>query len=106
MSIVVSFWFIAFWAIILILAMMIAGCTKNEPCQIATMETYSNYNGYWNYCRYQTNELNTDMVLTLKNTITLCPGDGYYIGLDSTFCSVTNCPRSGQVHISNRIIVK
>ena len=81
-------------------------CAKPEQCQEATFEYYTNYEGYWNYCRYLTDEINPELKHVKTEVETICEGEPYYVGLDTMICNQTNCPRMGVINYDIRVIVK
>ena len=88
----------------LILCVMLLACAKDQECQSVIVETYSNYPGYWDYCRYQSNEISAEMVLASTRIASTC--DGYRKGLDSTYFKSLNCPRAGELSYKINIVVK
>ena len=90
----------------IIAAFFLIGCTKENTCKDATFEYYTNYLGVWNYCRNATDEVNETMELLKVQKETICDGDPYYIGIDTTIINTTNCPRNGEFNYKVRIIVK
>lgn len=85
-----------------------ASCQKEDviKCEEVTIEYYTNYVSYWDYCRWQTDEINTTLVFHGIDIDTVCSGDIYYKGLDTILCREVNCPRIGSIFYQVRKVYK
>ena len=83
---------------LLFLIMILWSCEK--PCDTVIVDTYSNYNGYWEYCRYASNEINSDLVYVKSDTLISCDQK------DTVFYKPLNCPRSGTLSYTVQLIVR
>lgn len=86
--------------------LFLVSCAKSEQCQEATFEYYTNYEGYWDYCRNLTDEIDTELKHIKTEVEKICDGEPYYIGLDTMICNSTNCPRMGVINYDIRVIVR
>jgi len=80
-------------------------CSKNT-CVEALQYTYSDYNGYRQYCNFQTNEIKSEMILMDTKKVTICENELFYIGIDTIIPMRTNCPRVGAIFVTKRIVIK
>jgi len=83
-------------------------CQKEAviKCEQVTIEYYTNYTSYWDYCRWQTDDINTNLVFQGIDIDTVCTGDPYYKGLDTIVCREVNCPRIGTIFYQIRKVYK
>jgi hypothetical protein len=88
--------------IIFMFLLGLSSCQKENLCKPLVVETYSNYLGYWDYCRYQSDEIKADLVLAKTDTLNSCE-TAYYSGLDTIFYKSLTCPRVGYISYSINI---
>lgn len=83
-----------------LLLLFVLSCAKVEDCKEMTVETYSNYDGYFNYCRFGTNEIDLELKLKIVEKKISCQAS------DILVHKQTNCPRLGVITYDVRIITK
>jgi len=82
---------------------LIFGCTKSETQKEYTKTTYSNYSGFWDYCRYQSNEIDPELKYIKSEKVFLMDSE---VVKDTTICKSLACPRSGELKYSIRYTIE
>jgi len=90
-------------ALLILAIVFISSCTKDETQKEYVKTTYTNYGGYWDYCRYQTNEIDTELKLFKTENVLLFEHE---VIKDTTFCKSLNCPRNGVMNYFTRITIE
>lgn len=89
--------------LILLLSLLI-GCSKPESSpKEYTKTTYTNYQGYWDYCRFGSNEINPELKFVKSEKIFLFEHE---VITDTTICKGLNCPRNGQMTYQIRTTIE
>jgi hypothetical protein len=90
-------------ALLILAIVFILSCTKDETQKEYVKTTYTNYGGYWDYCRYQTNEIDPELKLFKTENVLLFEHE---VIKDTTFCKSLNCPRNGVMNYFTRITIE
>ena len=90
-------------SVILILAFLFIGCSKEPIQKEYTKTTYSNYSGFWDYCRYQSNEIDPELKYIKSEKVFLMDSE---VVKDTTICKSLACPRSGELKYSIRYTIE
>ncbi len=85
---------------IIIFLLLLVSCQKDPVCKTVIVDTYSNYQGYWNYCRNASNEIDAELVYIKSDTVTRCDA------MDTVFYRPLVCPRSGFLSYTIQQIVR
>lgn len=88
---------------LLFLMIFIISCTKEVPCNEVIADTYSNYAGYWDYCRHLTNEIDPTLVLIGSAKVMSCEE---VKGTEKIMYKGLNCPRNGTMSYEIRLIYR
>jgi hypothetical protein len=88
-----------------LLLLILISCEKEPTCETLIADTYSNYHGYWDYCRYGSDEINPDLVYIYSDTLNSCESN-YYNGMDTVYYRALNCPRNGTMSYAIQIVVR
>jgi len=89
---------------LLFLFIFIISCSKEVPCNEVIADTYSNYAGYWDYCRHLTNEIDPTLVLIGSAKLLSCESEPK--GTEKITYKGLNCPRNGTMSYEIRIIYR
>lgn len=89
---------------VLFLMIFIFSCSKDIECNEVIADTYSNYAGYWNYCRFASNEI--DPTLLLISSVKLLSCKSEVKGTEKIMYKGLNCPRNGTMSYEIRIIYR
>lgn len=87
---------------LVILLLFLVSCEKEPICNDLIKQTWSNRAGYWDYCTYQSNEINTDLILTRTEIVNSCDNKR----IDTVYFSPFNCQRSGTFAFMTRIKIE
>lgn len=87
---------------LILFLLLLIGCSKPETPKEYTKTTFTNYSGYWNYCRYQTNEIEPDLKFVSSEKVFLFENE---VISDTTYCKSFNCPRSGTMQYLIRVTI-
>lgn len=88
---------------VLFLFIFIISCSKEVPCNEVIADTYSNYAGYWDYCRQLTNEIDPTLILISSIATSSCEE---VKGTEKITYKGLNCPRNGTMSYEIRIIYR
>ena len=88
---------------VLFLFIFIISCSKEVPCNEVIADTYSNYAGYWDYCRHLTNEIDPTLILVSSIAASSCEE---VKGTEKIMYKGLNCPRNGTMSYEIRIIYR
>lgn len=94
--------YIMFGLVIYFIGSVLFGCTKESDCNDLTMTTYTNQKGYWNYCNYVSNEINSDLNVLDSKKVSSC----LYSKIDTIYYVPFNCARSGTFAYTKRIKIE
>jgi hypothetical protein len=86
-----------------IFLVFLIGCSKDPIQKEYTKTTYSNYLGYWNYCRYQTNEIDPELKYFSTEKVIMFENE---VVKDTTYCKGLTCPRNGYMTYQTRIKIE
>ena len=93
---------IIFFSIVLII--MLVSCEKKEEQPKEYLKsTYTNYHGYWDYCRYGSDEIDPELKFFKSEKVLIFEHE--YIK-DTTYCKSFNCPRNGTMQYLTRITLE
>ena len=93
---------ILFFSIVLI-AMLIS-CNKKEEQPKEYLKTiYTNYQGFWDYCHFGSDEINPELIFFKSEKVLIFERE--YIK-DTTYCRSFNCPRNGTMQYLTRITLE
>jgi len=88
---------------VLFLFIFIISCSKEVPCNEVIADTYSNYAGYWDYCRHLSNEIDPTLILVSSIATSSCEE---VKGTEKITYKGLNCPRNGTMSYEIRIIYR
>ncbi len=86
-----------------LMLLMLFGCSKEVTQNEYTKTTYTNYSGYWNYCHYQTNEIDSELKFFKSERVVLFENE---VIRDTTYCKSFNCPRNGTMQYLIRVTIE
>jgi hypothetical protein len=87
-----------------LLIIMLVSCTKqDEQPKEYLKSTYTNYHGYWNYCRFGSDEIDPELRFFKSEKVFLFERE--FIK-DTTYCKSFNCPRNGTMQYLTRITLE
>lgn len=86
-----------------LMLLMFIGCSKPETPKEYTKTTYTNYQGYWNYCHFGSNEIDPELKFFKSEKVVLFENE---VVKDTTFCKSFNCPRNGIMQYLTRITIE
>ena len=93
---------ILFFSIVLIA--MLASCDKKEEQPKEYLKTtYTNYQGFWDYCHFGSDEINPELIFFKSEKVLIFERE--YIK-DTTYCRSFNCPRNGTMQYLTRITLE
>ena len=81
----------------------IISCSKTDEPKEYLKSTYTNYQGYWDYCHFGSNDINTELNLFKTEKVLLFDHE---VVKDTTYCKSFNCPRIGQMQYLTRITLE
>lgn len=87
---------------LIIFLLFLLSCEKEQICTELTKKTWSNRAGYWDYCTYQSNEINTDLILIQTETVNSCDTKP----VDTIYFRPFNCQRSGTFSYMTRVKIE
>lgn len=87
----------------MLIVILLIGCSKTETTKEYIKTTFTNYQGYWNYCHYGSNEIDPELKFFKSEKVNLF--DHEFVK-DTTFCKSFNCPRSGYMQYLTRITIE
>ena len=88
-----------------LLIAMLSSCDKKEEEQPKEYlkTTYTNYQGFWNYCHYGSDEIDPELRFFKSEKVLIFERE--FIK-DTTYCKSFNCPRNGTMQYLTRITLE
>lgn len=85
------------------LVLILSSCSKTDEPIEYLKSTYTNYQGFWDYCHYGSNEIDPELKLFKSEKVFLFENE---VVKDTTYCKSFNCPRNGQLQYLTRITLE
>ena len=85
------------------IAMLISCDKKEEQPKEYLKTTYTNYQGFWDYCHFGSDEINPELIFFKSEKVLIFERE--YIK-DTTYCKSFNCPRNGTMQYLTRITLE